>query len=182
MKKLNSPLWMNPNVINTIKVCSKTIDLKMFVNGKWYFLLWPATLCGSPKLFRFMCAICAFYLLSLCDLFSTDYIRLYKHCVSQIFTKYLPHTQENSGLEEGIEQNLYKKTFFSQLFMHTRKVFPLVRSPVKKSFQLFISFFLLLLASKTKIFKNENFSLFFQLQCAKLFTSIHLFLCFLCYC
>lgn len=119
MKKLNSPLWMNPNVINTIKVCSKTIDLKMFVNGKWYFLLWPATLCGSPKLFRFMCAICAFYLLSLCDLFSTDYIRLYKHCVSQIFTKYLPHTQENSGLEEGIEQNLYKKNFlFTTIYAH----------------------------------------------------------------
>lgn len=151
---------MNPNVINTIKVCSKTIDLKMFVNGKWYFLLWPATLCGSPKLFRFMCAICAFYLLSLCDLFSVDYIRLYKHCVSQIFTKISPLTltyrRGNPGWEKS-QSEMYKKTFFSQLFMHTSKVLPLVRSVVRKSFQLFSSFFL---ASKTKIFKNENFSLF----------------------
>lgn len=152
---------MNPNVINTIKVCSKTIDLKMFVNGKWYFLLWPATLCGSPKLFRFMCAICAFYLLSLCDLFSVDYIRLYKHCVSQIFTKISPLTltcrRENPGWEKS-QSEMYKKNFlFTTIYAHKQ-------SSSSRSFccqKILSTFqFFFFLASKTKIFKNENFSLF----------------------
>jgi hypothetical protein len=48
---------MNPKVIKTTKVCSKTCDCRIFENGKWYFLLLLLLLCGSCKLFRFMCAI-----------------------------------------------------------------------------------------------------------------------------
>lgn len=128
-------------------------------------------------------ALCVPFVLSTFSPYATYSQSIIYACINTVFHKFSQkYLHSLSHIGEGIRAGrsrrakcIKKLSFHNYLCTQAKFFFSFVLLS-ENPFNFLVLFFL---ASKTKIFKNENFSLFFNCS-AKTFTSVHNFLCFLC--